>query len=174
MEKFRYTDETDRAYGAAGMAIGLVVYDGDEILYSIDLDAEPGDMLKLSPDFFFAGNPRVSAKSAWTQMVNNYNLGIAMLISNVMCRHMVHSAAEVPTDLADELKVIAHEEGTVACALEEDEVDRIFDKCYTYLWRVFSHRGVQAVAHDFASTLASRRSLSRLDVLEQLHALSML
>ncbi|MDE6395175.1 MAG: hypothetical protein K2K77_07535 [Duncaniella sp.] len=174
MEKFRYTDDSDRAYGAAGMAIGLVVYDGDEVLYSIDLDAAPGDMLTLSPDFFFAGNPRVSAKSAWTQMVSNYNLGIAMLISNVMCRHMVHASAEVPDELAAELRTIAHDEGAGACALEEDEVDRIFEKCYNYLWRVFSHRGVQAVAHDFASTLISRRSLSRLDVLEQLHALSML
>ena len=61
MEKFRYTDDSDRAYGAAGMAIGLVVYDGDDILYSIDLDAEPADILTLSPDFFFAGNPGVLA-----------------------------------------------------------------------------------------------------------------
>ena len=174
MEKFRYTDDSDRAYGAAGMAIGLVVYDGDEILYSIDLDADPGDMLTLTPDFFFAGNPNVSAKSAWTQMVRNYNLGVAMLIGNVMCRHLVHASTEVPDDIADELKAIAHDEGAGACELDEDEVDRIFDKCYNYLWRVFSHRGVQAVAHDFASALASRRSLTRLDVLEHLHALSML
>lgn len=174
MEKFRYTDDSDRAYGAAGMAIGLVVYDGDDLLYSIDLDATPGDMLSLSPDFFFAGNPGVSAKAAWTQMVKNFNLGVAMLISNVMCRHMVHSGNDVPSDLAEELKNLAHEEGAGACALEADEVDRLFDKSYTYLWRVFSHRGVQAVAHDFASTLASRRTLSRLEILEQLHALSML
>lgn len=174
MEKFRYTDDSDRAYGAAGMAIGLVVYDGDDLLYSIDLDATPGDMLALSPDFFFAGNPGVSAKAAWTQMVKNFNLGVAMLISNVMCRHMVHSGNDVPSDLAEELKNLAHEEGAGACALEADEVDRLFDKSYTYLWRVFSHRGVQAVAHDFASTLASRRTLSRLEILEQLHALSML
>lgn len=174
MEKFRYTDDTDRAYGAAGMAIGLVVYDGDDILYSIDLDAEPGNLMALSPDFFFAGNPGVSAKAAWTQMVKNFNLGVAMLISNVMCRHMVNGGKEVPSDIARALKELAHDEGAGSCALENDEVDRLFDKSYNYLWRVFSHRGVQAVAHDFASTLASRRALSRLEILEQLHALSML
>ncbi len=174
MEKFRYADDSDRAYGAAGMAIGLVVYDGDDILYSIDLDAEPADILTLSPDFFFAGNPGVSAKAAWTQLVKNFNLGVAMLISNVMCRHMVHSGHDVPANLTLELKALAHEEGAVACALEDDEIDRLFDKSYNYLRRVFAHRGVQAVAHDFASTLATRRTLSRLDVLEQLHALSSL
>lgn len=174
MEKFRYTDDTDRAYGAAGMAIGLVVYDGDDILYSINLDAGVADMLTLSPDFFFAGNPGVSAKAAWTQLVKNFNLGVAMLISNMMCRHMVHSGREVPAELARELKALAHDEGAGACALEADEVDRLFDKSYNYLWRVFSHRGVQAVAHDFASTLATRRTLSRLEILEQLHSLNML
>lgn len=174
MEKLRYTDDSDRAYGAAGMAIGLVVYDGDDILYSIDLDAGSSDMLTLSPDFFFAGNPGVSAKAAWTQLVKNFNLGVAMLISNVMCRHIVHSGRAVPDDLTRRLKELAHDEGAGACALEADEVDRLFDKSYDYLRRVFSHRGVQAVAHDFANTLSARRSLSRLEILEQLHALSML
>lgn len=174
MEKFRYTDDADRAYGAAGMAIGLVVYDGDDILYSINLDAEPADMLALSPDFFFAGNPGVSAKAVWTQQVKNFNLGVAMLIANVMCRHMVHSGKEVPAELARELKNLAHEEGAGACALDADEVDRLFDKCYNYLWRVFSHHGVQSVARDFAANLTSHRTLSRLEILEQLHSLSML
>jgi len=174
MEKFKYTDDTDRAYGAAGMAIALVVCDGDEILYSIDLDAEPADMLVLSPDFFFAGNQGVSAKAVWTQQVKNFNLGVAMLISNVMCRHMVHSGKEIPADMTRELKALAHDEGAGTCALDADEVDRIFDKSYNYLWRVFSHRGVQAVARDFVTTLSARRTLSHLDILEQLQSLASL
>ena len=63
-----YNDENDRAYGATGMAIGLMIYDGEEMLYSIDLDNE-GQMMALSPDFYFAGNPGISAKSAWNQML---------------------------------------------------------------------------------------------------------
>lgn len=42
MEKLRYTDETDRCYGAAGMAISLVVYDGEEMLSAISLDGPRG------------------------------------------------------------------------------------------------------------------------------------
>lgn len=174
MEKLRYSDETDRAYGATGMAIGLMIYDGEEMLYSVNIDSAPGSMMELSPDFFFAGNPGVSAKAAWTQMVRNYSLGISMLIGNVMCRHLVRSGHDVPTEVSTFIRGIAHEEGRGACALEDDEIDRVFDKSYNYLWRVFSHRGVQAVAHDFADALAKRRSLSRLDVLEMLQSLRML
>ncbi len=164
MEKFRYIDDVDRAYGAAGMAISLVIYDGDSLLYSINLDADdPHDIMEMSPDFFFAGNPVVSAKAAWTQIVNNFSIGVSMLIANLMCRHLVHGGHAVPD-----------EDGAGACALEPDEVDRLFNKSYTYLWRLFSHQGVQAVAHDFASALSSRRTLSRLDVLELLQPLRML
>ena len=50
----------------------------------------------------------------------------------------------------------------------------MFEKNISYLTKVFSHRGVQSVAHDFAAELLARRSLSRLDVLEQLEALRVL
>lgn len=176
-----YTDETDRAYGATGMAIGLMIYDGDDLLYAIDLDAPASDgdpaatgMMVLSPDFYFAGNPGVSARSAWHQMLKNYNLGVSMIVANLLCRHLVHQHRALPQSLADELRSMAREEGAGCCSLDSDEADRVFDKCYDYLTRVFSHRGVQAVAHDFASALTSRRHLSRLDALDLLEALRML
>lgn len=174
MEKLKYTSESDRAYGATGMAIGLVIYDGDDMLASVDLDAAPNDMVALSPDFYFAGNPGVSAKTAWNQILKNYNLGISMLMANVLCRHLVARRADVPEELVGLLRSLACGEGRQSCELDEDEVNRLFDKNYTYLRRVFSHHGVQSVAHDFAATLISRRSLSRHDVLEQLSALNML
>ncbi len=174
MEQLRYTSESDRAYGAAGMAMGLVIYDGEEMLASICIDSDPDDMVSLVPEFYFAGNPGVSAKSAWNQILKNYNLGISMLISNVMCRYMVSRSSSVPAELKDILHELALGEGRESCQLDEDEIDRLFDKNYSYLTRVFSHRGVQSVAHDFASTLISRRTLSRHEVIEQLSALNML
>lgn len=173
MQHFSYSDETDRAYGATGMAIGLMIYDGDEMLYSIDLDSE-GHMMALSPDFYFAGNPGVSAKSAWNQILKNYNIGVSMLVANLLCRHLVGRREALPSDMAQELRLMVREEGVGSCSLEQDETDRLFDKSYGYLTRVFSHRGVQAVAHDFASALMNRRHLSRLDALELLDALRML
>ena len=168
-----YNDENDRAYGATGMAIGLMIYDGEEMLYSIDLDNE-GQMMALSPDFYFAGNPGVSAKSAWNQMLKNYNLSVSMRMANLLCRHLVGRRVELPSDMAEELRLMTRDEGMGSCSLEQDETDRLFDKNLGYLTRVFSHRGVQAVAHDFASALLSRRHLSRLDVMELLDALRML
>lgn len=174
MEQLKYTSESDRAYGATGMAIGLVIYDGEEMLSSVCLDADPNEMVSLVPEFYFAGNPGVSAKTAWNQIVKNYNLGVSMLISNLLCRYMVNRRSQLPRELHDLLHDLAAGEGHDSCQLDDDEIDRLFEKNFNYLSRVFSHRGVQSVAHDFASTLLSRRTLSRHDVMEQLEALSMI
>lgn len=176
MQQFSYTDETDRAYGATGMAIGLMIFDGEDMLYSIDLDraAAGGEMLELSPDFYFAGNPGASAKSAWNQMLKNYNLGISMILANILCRQLVHRHTSLSDSQVSRLRDIVRQEGLRSCSLDTDEADRLFDKSFSYLTRVFSHRGVQAVAHDFASTLAARRRLSRLDTLELLQSLQLL
>ena len=34
-----YKNENDRCYGATGMAIGLVVFDGEDMLAGVSLDA---------------------------------------------------------------------------------------------------------------------------------------
>lgn len=174
METLKYKDDTDRSYGATGMAIGLVVFDGEDMLASISIDGDPNDMVAMSPDFYFAGNPGVSAKTAWNQMLKNYNLGIGMLMSNFLCRHLVSSRQALPAEIRERLHQIAIEEGHDACSLDDDEIDRLFEKNMSYLTKVFSHRGVQSIAHDFAAELLSRRALSRLDVLDHLSALQML
>lgn len=174
MKSLKYTDDNDRCYGATGMAIGLMVFDGEDMLASISLDSGHGDLVAMTPDFYFAGNPGVSAKSAWNQILKNYNIGIGMLMSNLLCRHIVKDRRELPTEVREYVHNIAREEGHDSCSLDDDEIDRLFDKNYNYLNRVFTHRGVQSVAHDFASTLLQRRTLSRLDVLELLDALRML
>ena len=174
MKTLKYTDETDRSYGATGMAIGLMVFDGEDMLASITLDGDPNDMVAMSPDFYFAGNPGVSAKTAWNQILKNYNIGLGMLMGNLLCRHIVNRQQALPQEFHDFLHDLAVEEGHESCSLENDEIDRLFNKNISYLNRVFSHRGVQSVAHDFATTLQQRRTLSRLDVLELLDALRML
>lgn len=175
MDTLRYSDESDRAYGATGAAIGLIIYDGECLLAGIDLDSEdPNDTVALSQEFYFAGNPGVSAKAAWNQMLKNYNLGISMLMANVMCRYVVNRRSAVPSDLLTFMRTLAASEGHDSCQLEDDEIERLFDKNYNYLSRVFAHRGVQSVAHDFASALMSRRSLSPHEALELLSALNML
>ena len=61
----KYRDELDRSYGAAGMALGLSVFDASDLFTAISLDAEGPGCIQFTPEFFFAGNPRLSPRGAW-------------------------------------------------------------------------------------------------------------
>lgn len=174
MEQFRYNDENDRSYGAAGMAIGLVVFDGEDMISTISLDRDSGNMVEMTGEFYFAGNPGVSPKAAWNQLLKNYNLSVVMMMANILCRNRVLRVTRVDDKVKKSLHDAVYEEGHNVCSLEDDEIDRLFDKNFNYLDRVFSNRGVQSVAHDFAALLRSRRVLSRAEIVEQLRALNML
>ena len=169
-----YKNEDDKCYGATGMAVGMVVLDGEKMLAAVSLDAEPGDIIEYTDEFFFSGNPGLSAKTAWAHIVNNYNLSVGLLIANVMCRSLVLNSEPVTPDIKEHLRHQAVDEGTEWCSLEEDEINRLFDKNYSYMMRVFNHRGVQSIVHDFARTLKDHRRMTRFEVLEQLRALTML
>ncbi|MEF2644006.1 MAG: hypothetical protein U0M50_08100 [Paramuribaculum sp.] len=173
-QRLSYRNENDKCYGITGMAMAVVIFDGEEMLAGVDMDAEPGAAMQFTGDFYFNGNPGFSAKNAWNQILKNFNLAMALAIGNVMCRRMILEKRAVESDMADYLREMMVEEGRDNCALEEDETTRLFNKNYSYLSRVFGHHGVQDVARDFARTLRARRTMTRLDVLEQLRALSML
>lgn len=168
-----YRNEDDKCYGATGMAVAVVVFDGEDKLSALDLDAETDKLIEFSDDFYFSGNPGLSAKAAWNHILKNFNLVIALTIGNVMCRHLVLDHTAVTSEIKKVLSECVSEEGKRWCALEDDELMRLFEKNYTYLFRVFNHRGVQEVVHDFAGVLKRRRHMSRLDIIEQLRALSM-
>lgn len=172
--KLSYRNDDDRCYGATGMAIGLVVFDGEDMLAGVSLDAPAHAMMEMSQDFFFSGNPSLSAKAAWNTMLRNFNLMSAMMIANVMCRRIVFENGDMDNELRTMLFDCILQEGAETCSLERDEAERLFEKDYSFLNRVFSHRGVQAVAHDFAHSLSRMRRMSRSEMLEELRGLSSL
>ncbi|MDE6263696.1 MAG: hypothetical protein K2M11_00980 [Paramuribaculum sp.] len=169
-----YRNEDDKCYGATGMAVGIMVFNGEELLSSMSLDAEPGSIMEMHDMFYFNGNPGLSAKSAWRQIKENYELSVAMLISNIMCRSLVLDKTPVSLSRKNRIRNIVAQEGRETCGLEDDEISRVFDQEYTILFRVFNHQGVHGVIQDFADTLKRRRQMSRLEILDQLRALSML
>ncbi|MCM1505257.1 MAG: hypothetical protein NC127_08685 [Muribaculum sp.] len=170
----RYVDEEDKCYGITGMAISLVIWDSEEMIAAVRLDAEPDGVMEFVPEYYFSGNPRLSAKTAWTHILQHYQASMGMALGNVLCRkYVLHGQSLDPAD-RDALKKCFEEEGRETCSLEPDEVDRMFDKSYSYLHKVFSHAGVGAIAHDFARILRERREMSRAEVVEHLRALSML
>ena len=174
MKSLSYNHEDDRCYGAVGMAIGMVIFDGEEYLDSVNIDAETDELVSLSSSFYFAGSPSFSVKAVWTRMLNNFNLMTAMVISNALCRTIVHEKMPVRYEIKQQLHDIIAAEAFETCSLEKDELERLFDKNYNYLFHVFNHHAVQDIAHSMAQQLKQTRSMSRFDVLENLKSLSMI
>ena len=168
----RYIDETDRCYGLAGSAIGLYIYDGEPFIKMISLDDE--EKLQLTNDFYFVSNPRYSARLMWNRMVKQYEMTIAMTLSDFLCRCIVNRKSRPSADDREMIRVVATNEGVESCSLEQEEADAIFEKTYNYLNRVFNHSGVQSIARDFAAELGRRRHLDRIEAIELLQALRML
>ena len=151
-QDFKYSNEEDRSYGLAGMAVSVVVWDSERLFNAVDIDAAAGEAMEMTQEFYFSGNPGLS--------------------SNVMCRLYVHRNTQIDAGLRRRMLDFAVEEGKESCSLDDDETLRLFDKCYTYCHRVFNHPGVQQVVRDFAGTLRARRRLTRAEVAEELRALS--
>lgn len=172
--RLRYRNEDDKSYGATGMAISLVAFDGEDLLVGMTIDNEPGEIMEMHSSFYFAGNPSLSAKSAWQQMRHNYSLSVAMLIGNVMCRWMVKDKEMVDPEIRKTLSERAIQEGQESLGLEIDEIRDLFDQEYAYLFKVFNHKKVHDIVHDFADTLRSRRSMSRMEIIELLRTLNVL
>ncbi len=172
--KLSYRNEDDRCYGATGMTVAFFVMEGDELIAAVNLDSTPDSLIEYADDYFFAGNPGLSAKSAWNTILKHFNLSMAAAMANIMCRRAVMENTSLDAPTKQWLLDLMIEEGRATCQLDEDETRRIFDKNYVYLTRVFTHRGVQGICHDFANTLKQRRRMTRFEILEALRALRML
>lgn len=167
----KYTDETDRSYGLTGMTISMVVWDGADLLAGVSLDNEPGNGLEVTPDFDFAGNPRLSARLAWNQLLKHLELSAAMIMGNAMCRAYVGQRRTPTSAVNAALRALVRDEGREVCSLDDDEIDRIYAKTSNYLTQIYNHPGVVQLAHSFADTLRKRRRLSAAEALDCLAAL---
>ncbi len=166
--QLKYKDETDRSYGLAGMAISMVVLDGEEYINSISIDAPVGESVDLAQQFFFVGNPRLSAKIAWNEMLKHLQLAAGMVISNAMCRSYVQHRRKLSGDIVDELRNFLKTEAHESYELDDDESDMIFDKSLAYFDRLYSYAHVHDIASRLADTIARQRQLSSQEIFEQL------
>lgn len=170
----RYTDPKDRTYGVTGMAIALVLWDGEPMLAAVNIDNPAGQSMQFTPAFGFTGNPRLTASLAWRELLKQYELSAAMIMGNAMCRAYVGQSRPVTSATTAALRAIIRDEGREVCQLDDDEIDLVYNKTYRYLDRVFSHAGVASIAHRFAQTLEQRRAMSATEVFEDLTDLSRL
>lgn len=164
----KYRSEEDKSYGVAGMALGMTVFDVADRYASITLDADGLDCVNFTPDFFFAGNPRVPATSAWKQMCSTYRVSVGLVLADAISRKMVLDHGSVDRKLRKHLLDAARAEGKESCQLEPDEVDQLFDEDFTHLVGVFSNPSVRQTITKIAHRLTDSRALTRFDVEELL------
>ena len=167
-----YTNEDDKAYGLAGMAISLAALDAIDRVASVTLDTN-GPMVTFSHQYYFSGSPSISPKTTWDNLLHNFYITSAMVLSNVMARSMVRLKEDVPAELLKQIHDEMVEEGRETCSLEEDEIDTLYDKTRTYMGRIFRNPRLHPAINDFAHLLSRRRSLSGSEILDELRALSL-
>lgn len=159
-EILKYADETDKAFGLAGMAISLVAWDAEAWLDAIDLDAAPDAAMRMSADFYLTLAPHVGAKAVWEQALTRFRLTAAMTVANVACREMAHAGhARLSAEADAALRRALDDEGAELCGLDPDEVSAVYGKSLAYCQRLFTHPGVSALAGQLAEALAAQRSL---------------
>ena len=169
----RYTDERDKTYGLAGMAITLVAIDGEKYLCEINLDADAGEGIVMTHDYGFKGNPRMSARIIWEQTLAELRMTTSMTLGNIACRRYVPGHRDIDQADITPVREAVRLEGLDHCGLDNDEADRLFDSCLSYVRRVFRHSGVQEVAHTFAGHISRRRTLSGAEAIEILSSLGL-
>ena len=174
MDTLKYADEKDRAYGLSGMAVAMVVWDSDSYIRSINLDAEADAGIVFTPAFFTQRNPKGSARAAWNDSVERFQLLSGMIISNVLCRALVRQKQEITPGLRQSIVKLLNEEGHEACGLADSEVETIFTKAYSYFHKIFSHSAIAGIAERLVAELEHERSLDRDTLLEFLAPLQRL
>ena len=170
----KYRDDLDKSYGVAGMALGLSVHEADNLFTSITIDAEGQGCIQFTPEFFFAGNPRLSPRGSWKYILGHYRISVGLAVANALCRRMVLDNDKVDDKLRDELFTAAYEDGRDYCHLERDEVEPIFDEAFDNMTRLFSNSQVRKAMDAFADALQQRRTLSHIDVSDILQQMNII
>ena len=170
----KYRDELDKSYGIAGMALGLSVFDADDLFTAVTLDGDGPDSILFTPEFYFAGNPRLSPRGAWQYILGHYRITVGLAVANALCRRMVLDNERVDDTLRDDLFNAAYEDGKDFCQLERDEVEPIFDEAFENMTRLFSNSQVCKAMDSFVEALQRRRTLSHIDVNDILQQLNLI
>lgn len=160
----KYRNEIDKAYGVAGMALGLAVFDVSALSQGIDIDASGFECLHFSPDFFFVGNPLMSAKDSWKNTYSHFQVMMGLSIANAMCRKMLLDHGTIDRKMRALLLEAACNEGMQACQLEKEEVEPLFNKYFTHLLGVFSNRDIAKAVSEFATIIRQERAIARQDM----------
>lgn len=163
-----YSNEDDRAFGLAGMAVTIASLDAIDRVAEICIDND-GPMIDFSNDFYFSGSPSISPKATWDNLLRNFHLTTSMVVGNVMARSIVRlHQPSVPQDAIESIRKAVVDEGRESCSLEEDESLRLLQRALTRANRIFLNPRLQPAVRELAAVIARRRRLTGRELEEQL------
>ena len=168
-----YTNEDDRAYGLAGMAISVAALNAFDRIAEVSLDGDDS-MVEFSNEYYFPGSPSISPKSTWDNLVQNFHITAAMVISNVMSRSMVRMHSDIPVEVLGEIHQEILREGRESCGLEDDEIDALFNRTLSYSRRIFANPRLHPAIDEFARIISRRRTLSGNEIRDELRLLQII
>lgn len=168
--QLKYSNEDDRAFGLAGMAISIASLDALDRVTEIFLDSE-GPMVEFSQDYYFSSSPAVSPKAVWNNLMTNLQLTTSLVLGNIMARSLIRVGVEAENEIFDEIRGLVREEGKEICALDEEEADTLFDKMMRHSRKLFYNPRLQPAVKQLAGVISRRRRLSVLDLAEELELL---
>ena len=168
-----YLNEDDRAYGLAGMVISLASLRAIDRVAQICLDSD-GPMVEFSHEYYFSGSPSISPKSSWDNLVQNFHLTTSMVVSNILARSLVRLKEEAPGEIMDEVYREVEREGKDTCSLEEDEIESLYQNALKSSMRLFRNPRLHPAVDEFAKVISRKRSLSGMEILDELHLLQLI
>lgn len=168
--EFQYSNEDDKAYGLAGMAISMASLDALDRITGIHLDSE-GPMVEFAQQYYQSQSPSVSPKAVWNNLLSNLQLTTSLVLGNVMARTLVRLGQEAESSVFDEVRRLVREEGRDYCALDEEEADAVFDKMMRHSLRLFHNPRLYPAVKQLVGVISRRRSLSVIDLAEELEML---
>lgn len=166
----QYSNEDDKAFGLAGMAISMASLDALDRITEVCIDTE-GPMVTFANNYYFSAAPSVSPKVVWENLMANFQLTTSLVLSNVLARSVVRLGREADRDIFEEVRNLVREEGREVCSLDEEESDMVFEKMMRHSLRLFHNPRLHPVVKQLAGVISRRRRLSVLDLAEELELL---
>lgn len=153
-----YRSEIDKCYSLAGIALALSLYDAENLLCGIELDAE--NPLNFTPEFNHEFMFASSAKQTWNAIFAHFQIRMGLAIASILSRKMILDNGQVDKTIRRRLLDAILEEGRITCQLDEDEIEPLFDRSFSYLTGVFARPSVKRTLRQMVQMLQNKRTVT--------------
>lgn len=165
-----YRNENDRAFGLAGMVFTLGNLDALDSVQGVTIDTD-GPMVTFTHPYYHCMAPTASARAVWDVMKRNFYITASMVVGNVMARAMVLDGTQVPDSLLDEIFDQVKAEGEDTLMLDDDEIESLYGQILQQSRRLFGNPRLHSPLRQLSGILAGKRTLTGLELIDELQEL---